>query len=164
MTINLGRNNESSSRFSAILPTCLHYYRFLQHASNNQCPNCITSRKITLFSDLMRAIQKTTQQLKNSFPNTQILPTYGNHDHAPSGLFAEDDHEFYNRTFELWKNWIGEDKRVRHGDKKERFISENVFKRRVLFVSIPRHYVPGSKHKLLLRPRHFNLQKSRGSK
>ncbi|KAI6171041.1 hypothetical protein M3Y97_01081100 [Aphelenchoides bicaudatus] len=55
---------------------------------------------------LMNAINKTSQQLNASFPNVQILPTYGNHDHAPANGFEEND-ELYAKTYELWKHWIG---------------------------------------------------------
>uniref|UniRef100_A0A914C9U7 Uncharacterized protein n=1 Tax=Acrobeloides nanus TaxID=290746 RepID=A0A914C9U7_9BILA len=55
------------------------------------------------------ALNFTTSLLKSTFNKTQIIPTFGNHDYAPGNDFPDNGSSIYNRTYELWKDWIGPD-------------------------------------------------------
>ncbi|KAI6179967.1 Metallophos domain-containing protein [Aphelenchoides besseyi] len=54
------------------------------------------------------AISNATDFIKQYYPSTLILPTYGNHDHAPENQFAEEDPLFAD-VFKIWKTWIGDE-------------------------------------------------------
>ncbi|KAH7726216.1 Metallophosphoesterase domain containing protein [Aphelenchoides avenae] len=51
----------------------------------------------------------TTSLLKASFPNTTLLPIFGNHDYAPANAFPDNGSSTYARVFQLWQEWIGPD-------------------------------------------------------
>jgi sphingomyelin phosphodiesterase acid-like 3 len=60
---------------------------------------------------VLDAINTTTSLMYQFFPNTQVLPLFGNHDYAPANAFPDYETSIYTVTFELWKKWIGESQR-----------------------------------------------------
>jgi hypothetical protein len=49
-----------------------------------------------------------TNLLKDTFQNTPVYATLGNHDYFPHNQFPDHGNELYNRSFERWKSWIDE--------------------------------------------------------
>ncbi|GMS80723.1 hypothetical protein PENTCL1PPCAC_2898, partial [Pristionchus entomophagus] len=54
---------------------------------------------------VVNAITKTTSIIKSVFPNTPVLPTFGNHDYSPANAF-DSNVTLYERSFELWSDVI----------------------------------------------------------
>lgn len=54
----------------------------------------------------------TTSLIKRRFPSTLVLPVFGNHDNEPDNYFADTSSQIYAKTFELWKDWIGNEAKV----------------------------------------------------
>uniref|UniRef100_A0A0N5B652 Metallophos domain-containing protein n=1 Tax=Strongyloides papillosus TaxID=174720 RepID=A0A0N5B652_STREA len=53
-------------------------------------------------------INTTTNYIKKFFPETKVLPLFGNHDYSPANKFPDRNNTIYFKTYNLWKNWIGE--------------------------------------------------------
>ncbi|KIH47289.1 hypothetical protein ANCDUO_22653, partial [Ancylostoma duodenale] len=53
----------------------------------------------------------TTTALFNKFPNTTILPTFGNHDYSPANAFDRNS-VLYKACWELWKKQIDPSEKV----------------------------------------------------
>ncbi|EFP11024.1 hypothetical protein CRE_30703 [Caenorhabditis remanei] len=60
---------------------------------------------------VLDAVNQTTSLLFSRFPNQTILPTFGNHDYAPSNGF-ESDSSLYTKTWELWKGKLGDENKA----------------------------------------------------
>lgn len=41
-----------------------------------------------------------------------MLPTFGNHDYAPSNDFPDTESTIYSKVFKFWQPWIGNDYKV----------------------------------------------------
>ncbi|GMT11342.1 hypothetical protein PFISCL1PPCAC_2639, partial [Pristionchus fissidentatus] len=54
---------------------------------------------------VVNGIKKTTSIIKGAFPNTPVLPTFGNHDYSPANAF-DANVTLYERAFELWSDVI----------------------------------------------------------
>lgn len=53
-------------------------------------------------------IKTLTDAIKVYFPNTPVIPVFGNHDAFPKHNFSPNPSDLYDRVAELWKDWIGE--------------------------------------------------------
>lgn len=60
----------------------------------------------------MEIMQNLTDALDSGFPNKTIYATFGNHDYYPSNQFPATGSEIYNRTAEMWKQWIQEEEQM----------------------------------------------------
>ncbi|CAI2354465.1 unnamed protein product [Caenorhabditis sp. 36 PRJEB53466] len=56
---------------------------------------------------VLDVVNQTTSLLFSRFPNQTILPTFGNHDYAPSNGF-ESESSLYLKTWDLWKEKLGD--------------------------------------------------------
>ncbi|EYC21794.1 hypothetical protein Y032_0018g3534 [Ancylostoma ceylanicum] len=65
----------------------------------------------------------TTTALFNQFPNTTILPTFGNHDYSPANAFDRNS-VLYKACWELWKKQIDP-------SEKDRFLLGGYYKHRL---------------------------------
>ncbi|XP_071168876.1 acid sphingomyelinase-like phosphodiesterase 3b [Mytilus galloprovincialis] len=50
-----------------------------------------------------------TNLLKDVFTTVPVYATFGNHDYFPHNQFPETGNLLYNRSFDRWKSWIGEE-------------------------------------------------------
>ncbi|XP_076438432.1 LOW QUALITY PROTEIN: acid sphingomyelinase-like phosphodiesterase 3b [Babylonia areolata] len=58
-------------------------------------------------------LQNITRLLQTAFPDKTVYASYGNHDYYPANQFPDLDVDsldslIYNRTAEMWKDWIGD--------------------------------------------------------
>lgn len=60
----------------------------------------------------MEIMQNLTDALAGGFPNKTIYATFGNHDYHPTNQFPATGSEIYNRTAEMWKQWIQEEEQM----------------------------------------------------
>ncbi|GAB6032178.1 Acid sphingomyelinase-like phosphodiesterase 3b, variant 2 [Chamberlinius hualienensis] len=61
----------------------------------------------TIVQNIMGII---TTAINNTFPNTNVIPTFGNHDAFPKSQFAPRMfNNWYVEIADLWKNWLGEE-------------------------------------------------------
>ncbi|KAK0409461.1 hypothetical protein QR680_004551 [Steinernema hermaphroditum] len=59
-------------------------------------------------SYVINAIGYTTTWINSFFEGIQVIPTFGNHDYAPSNAFPDQNNQIYSKTYTLWKHWIGD--------------------------------------------------------
>uniref|UniRef100_A0A915CJW6 Calcineurin-like phosphoesterase domain-containing protein n=1 Tax=Parascaris univalens TaxID=6257 RepID=A0A915CJW6_PARUN len=52
-------------------------------------------------------LQTVSGMLYTAYPNTSVLPIFGNHDYAPSNAFPDHNCSLYSNIYKMWKNWIG---------------------------------------------------------
>ncbi|XP_041371161.1 acid sphingomyelinase-like phosphodiesterase 3b isoform X4 [Gigantopelta aegis] len=57
-------------------------------------------------------MKNITDILKQNFPGIKVYATMGNHDYFPSNQYPPYNSELYNRTADLWKDWIGSEEEV----------------------------------------------------
>ncbi|GAB6032176.1 Acid sphingomyelinase-like phosphodiesterase 3b [Chamberlinius hualienensis] len=51
-----------------------------------------------------------TNEMKETFPNTPVFPSFGNHDVYPTNYFSPDNSDFwYLEIGKLWSSWLGEE-------------------------------------------------------
>lgn len=51
-----------------------------------------------------------TQYIISMFPNTPVIPAFGNHDAFPKSTFPTEIHSnWYKEVAEIWKTWLGEE-------------------------------------------------------
>ena len=50
-----------------------------------------------------------TNLLKDVFPDVPVYATFGNHDYFPHNQFPATGNLLYNRTFDKWRSWIGDE-------------------------------------------------------
>lgn len=53
-------------------------------------------------------ISSLTNVLKNTFPNTDVLPVLGNHDYHPKSQIPPTENELQTRVADLWKTWLAD--------------------------------------------------------
>lgn len=58
-----------------------------------------------VLSDVRNALSVTTLAIQESFPNSIVLPTLGNHDSAPPNQFQTADPVF-STAWQLWHHWM----------------------------------------------------------
>lgn len=65
-------------------------------------------------SNVISTLKLVTSQLKSAgFPaSIPILPVFGNHDYWHSDAFPDKQNAVFQSTFEMWKDWIGEENRA----------------------------------------------------
>uniref|UniRef100_A0A0N4ZSU7 Metallophos domain-containing protein n=1 Tax=Parastrongyloides trichosuri TaxID=131310 RepID=A0A0N4ZSU7_PARTI len=61
------------------------------------------------FDYVVNTINITTSYIKKYFPNTKVIPLFGNHDYAPGNMFPDRNNTVYSETYKIWKDWIGEE-------------------------------------------------------
>uniref|UniRef100_A0A0K0EHY4 Metallophos domain-containing protein n=1 Tax=Strongyloides stercoralis TaxID=6248 RepID=A0A0K0EHY4_STRER len=61
------------------------------------------------FDYIIDNINTTTNYIKKYFPKTRVLPLFGNHDYSPANMFPDRNNTIYFKTYNLWKDWIGEE-------------------------------------------------------
>lgn len=57
----------------------------------------------------MDMLVNVTNALSHLFPNKTVYATFGNHDYYRKNQFPDVTNYIYNRTAEIWKDWIGDD-------------------------------------------------------
>jgi len=80
--------------------------KYLEHPKHNQTTEHI-----------MENVARVAELLTESFPNTQIFPAIGNHDHNPDNGFGVNESEYLKQLAQIWSKWLPEDAldTVRHG-------------------------------------------------
>lgn len=60
-------------------------------------------------------MQITTNLFKIIYKDVKVLPVFGNHDYSPANDFPDSGpSEIYSKTFEMWKEWIGDEAKVKY--------------------------------------------------
>lgn len=57
---------------------------------------------------VVEIISNITNAIKYYFPNTPVIPVFGNHDAFPKHNFAPTQSDLYERVADLWQDWLGE--------------------------------------------------------
>jgi len=72
--------------------------KYAEHPKHNQTTEHI-----------MENVARVVDLFSQTFPNTTIFPTLGNHDHNPDNGFGPDEKEYLEQIAKLWSNWLPED-------------------------------------------------------
>jgi len=66
-----------------------------------------------LLPDAVHSTKWSSEAIRRYFGSeAPVIPTLGNHDFNPANYVPDQPNELYEKTFELWKPWIGEEQRV----------------------------------------------------